>query len=250
MIWPFKRKGTTDEMPMPAPDGGPIWAIGDIHGCADQLDGLLDKIAADGGGRDALVFLGDYADRGPDSARVFQRVRALSTQTDRAVTCLLGNHDRMLLDFLADPARAGARFLGNGGQETLFSYGVMPDRSGSVEERLMAQATAFAAAFADMADWLSARPLWHQSGTCLFVHAQTDPALPMTEQSEDVLLWERPPKHIRPRTDKAWVIHGHTVVPQPRIEGGHIAIDTGAFRGGPMTAVRLARGETPHFVQV
>lgn len=250
MIWPFKRPAAQAEMPPPAPEHGPVWAIGDIHGCAEQLERLLDRIGAEGGARDALVFLGDYADRGPDSAAVFRRLRGLTTAKDRPVTCLLGNHDRMLLDFLDDPVQAGPRFLGNGGQDTLLSYGVLPSRNGTVEDRLLAQATAFAAAFADMADWLSARPLWHLDGTCLFVHAQTNPTLPMAEQSEDVLLWARPPKRILPRADGLWVIHGHTVVPEPRIEGGHIAIDTGAFRGRALTAVRLEPGEAPRFVQV
>lgn len=250
MIWPFKRSATLSDMAPPMPEDGPVWAIGDIHGCAEQLDALLARIDEEGGTPEALVLLGDYADRGPESARVFKRVRALSNDKSRRVTCLLGNHDRMLLDFLADPVGAGARFLGNGGQETLLSYGVLPVTTGSVEDRLMAQASAFATAFADMADWLAARPLWHQSGNCVFVHAQTDPALPMDTQSEDILLWERPPKRISPRSDGVWVIHGHTVVPEPRIEGGHIAIDTGAFRGRALTAVRLAAGEQPRFVQV
>ena len=183
MIWPFNRTAAQADIAPPAPDGGPVWAIGDIHGCAEQLDRLLARIEAEGGGEDALVLLGDYADRGPESARVFERIRSLSAQGTRPVTCLLGNHDRMLLDFLTDPVGAGARFLGNGGQETLLSYGVMPATTGSVEERLLAQASAFATAFADMADWLAARPLWHQSGNCVFVHAQTDPALPMAAQS-------------------------------------------------------------------
>ena len=249
MMWPFNRTVDPDKMPLPAPKSGPVWAIGDIHGCSEQLDALLLRIAQEGSD-DALVLLGDYADRGPDSAGVYQRIRTLSDTAPSLVTCLMGNHDRMLLDFLADPIGAGPRFLGNGGQETLMSYGILPDRRGTVEDRLYNQGKAFAEAFGDMAEWLAARPLWHQDGNCIFVHAQTDPEHPMADQPEDILLWERPPPKIEPRRDGAWVIHGHTVMREPRIQGGHIAIDTGAFQGRALTAVRLAPGEEPRFIQV
>ena len=248
MIWPFGKARGRAPGPAPAPER-PVWAIGDIHGCAAQLDALLDAIEHAGGGAEALVLLGDYADRGPDSAGVFRRIRALSEGEGRAVTCLMGNHDRMLLDFLDDPVGAGARFLGNGGQETLLSFGVLPAASGPAEARLQAQAEAFAAAIGDLRDWLAARPLWHRSGDCVFVHAQTEPATAMEAQPEEVLLWARPPKRQQPRTDGAWVIHGHTVVPEPRVEAGHVAVDTGAYRGGRLTAVRLEAGQAPRFLQ-
>ena len=63
-------------------------AIGDIHGCLTQLDALLDAIAPTPD--DHLIFLGDYIDRGPDSAGVIRRVLNLSTritsQPSRAIT--------------------------------------------------------------------------------------------------------------------------------------------------------------------
>jgi serine/threonine protein phosphatase 1 len=248
MIWPFGNARAENPVAQPAPVR-PVWAVGDIHGCADKLDTLLDAIATAGGARDPLVFLGDYADRGPDSAGVFLRLRALSDAPGRAVTCLMGNHDRMLLDFLDDPVGAGPRFLGNGGQETLLSYGIFPAATGALRDRLTGQATALAAAIGDLREWLLLRPLWHRSGTCIFVHAQTQPPIPMEDQPEAVLLWARPPKRQQPRSDGAWVIHGHTVVPEPRVQAGHIAIDTGAYRGGPLTAVRLEAGTAPRFVQ-
>ncbi|MCH2168786.1 MAG: metallophosphoesterase [Oceanicola sp.] len=248
MIWPFSKAPSSPPDAFPQPDG-PIWAIGDIHGCDDQFDGLLRAIEQAGGGSEPLVLLGDYADRGPSSAAVFTRIRALSESTVRPVTCLMGNHDRMLLDFLEEPVGAGPRFLAHGGQETLLSFGVLPASDGTAEERLNRQAEAFAARIGDLADWLRARPLWHRSGDCLFVHAQTDLSLPIEAQPESTLIWARPPKRIRPRPDGNWVIHGHTVTRTPRIEGRHIAIDTGAYRGGPLTAVRLIADQAPHFVQ-
>lgn len=66
----------------------PNWVIGDVHGCADTLDRLLDAIDHDPQ-RDRLHFVGDLINRGPDNLRVLRRVRALG---DRA-TAVLGNHE-------------------------------------------------------------------------------------------------------------------------------------------------------------
>ena len=68
-------------------------AFGDIHGCIAALDALLSEI--DPIADDTLVFLGDYIDRGPDSAEVIRRVIGLQ-QTCNVVP-LLGNHEAMML---------------------------------------------------------------------------------------------------------------------------------------------------------
>lgn len=66
--------------------------MGDVQGCDDALARLLAEIAFSPS-RDQLVLLGDLVNRGPDSAGVLRRVRAL----DGAVQCVLGNHDLHLL---------------------------------------------------------------------------------------------------------------------------------------------------------
>ena len=55
------------------PDGTRIYAVGDIHGCAESLDRLTAAILYDSrcaSGRCDIVYLGDYIDRGPDSKGV------------------------------------------------------------------------------------------------------------------------------------------------------------------------------------
>lgn len=72
-----------------------VFCIGDIHGAAGALDSLLDRLPDDS----QLWFVGDLVNRGPDSAAVLRRVRALG---DRAIT-ILGNHDLSLLALAEQP---------------------------------------------------------------------------------------------------------------------------------------------------
>ena len=90
---------------------GRLFAIGDIHGCADELSAVLKAIAPTAG--DTVVFVGDYVDRGPASNEVVEI--ALDLQKSKAEAVFLkGNHEDMLLSFLGLPGRYGESFLFNG----------------------------------------------------------------------------------------------------------------------------------------
>lgn len=236
-FWPRRAPAAAPEPAAPPAPERLTHVVGDIHGCAAPLDALLARIEADRGDADAdLVFVGDYVDRGPDSAAVLDRLIALSGARPGRVHCLLGNHDRMLLDFLDAPDR-GRRWLDLGGAATLASFGIGHVSAPSAAERLERMAAALRAALGpDREAWLRARPLWWRSGTLVAVHALTGPDRAMEDQDEATLLWARPGRDLRPRTDGAWVVHGHTILPEPRSLAGHVGIDTGAFRGGPLTA--------------
>ena len=122
----FKRKELTGEaFDAPLASGGLVYAIGDVHGCADLLARLLDRIDEDRemrGGKGEVVLLGDYIDRGDHSRDVVELLLKRSRQAHPPI-CLMGNHERMLLDFVEDPASSG-RWLRFGGLQTLMSYGV------------------------------------------------------------------------------------------------------------------------------
>jgi serine/threonine protein phosphatase 1 len=244
-MWPFRKNPVPVEPPSPPAPERLTYVIGDIHGCRDALDTLLLLINEDRANRPAdIVFVGDYSDRGPDSAGVL----TLLSQMAETSVCLLGNHDRMMLDFLDDPARNGPRWLHFGGQDTLRSYGIINAKGTSADERCEHQAAALTRAMGPgLIDWLRDRPLWWQSGTLIAVHALTETTKPMTQQTEKTLIWGRPDKKLRPRSDGNWVVHGHTIVATPTSVNGHVNVDTGAFQTGHLTAA-VFDGTAPRFL--
>jgi len=92
-----------------AENGPPVtYVVGDIHGCLGPLDRLLAKIAPRA--EDEVVFVGDYIDRGPQSRGVVDRLLGLPYRG----VFLMGNHERMLLDFLAGKTRRSIWRTGGG----------------------------------------------------------------------------------------------------------------------------------------
>lgn len=230
--------------PLPRPDP-PVCVVGDVHGCAALLGQLLDRIAAEpGADRARLILAGDLVDRGPDSAAVLTRVQALC-ESGQAVA-LMGNHERMMLDFLDAPARIGPLWLANGGDATLLSLGVgMPRAPGKAPE-MEALATALRAALPPGQEaWLRALPLsWRpeEPDSALAVsHAGADPSRSFEDQDDRVLLWGHRDFRRKRRADGLWIVHGHVIAREVLAEDGRIGTDTGAFATGRLSAVWLDR---------
>lgn len=230
--------------PSPLPDA-PFLAIGDIHGRIDLLDQLLERI---GNGAEPLIFVGDYVDRGEESAKVLSRLHRLANDGARPVTCLKGNHEAMLLDFVKTPERSGRRWLRNGGLQTLASYRIGGVSEGSSGADLEIGRDAFVKAIGhDVLEWMAAMPTRWASGNMAVVHAGADPALPLEAQDEETLIWGHPQFSQIPRDDGLWIVHGHTIVETPQAREGRISIDTGAYATGRLTALDM-RGDGPEFL--
>lgn len=231
-------EATLSAPPRPTP---PVCIIGDIHGRADLLEAMLLLIGKEPKAATArLIFVGDLIDRGPDSAAVLSRVRQLVDYAPDRVICLMGNHERMMLDFLDDPTEAN-RWLRHGAVETLASLGVQGRAEGDTPDaRLQSLADALRDALPDgMEPWLRALPLWWQEGSLVAVHAGIEPDLPMEAQTAAAFLWGHPDFLLKPRTDGLWLAHGHIVVKTASAEAGRIAVDTGAWESGRLTAAWL-----------
>jgi serine/threonine protein phosphatase 1 len=216
-------------------------ALGDIHGCSLALAAVLEAIAP--GADDTIVALGDYVDRGPDSAEVIDLLLQLA-QRSRLVP-LLGNHELMMLSAIDHGAEHMHYWLACGGLETLDSYG-----------------GALANVPPTHLDFLRSLQRFHETSAHIFVHANYDASLDLGQQPDYSLFWEhlsyRPPppqglrghrrrdqgaveSQVRPAAHHSGktVFVGHT----PQTSGdvldlGHVVcIDTACFLGGYLTAI-------------
>lgn len=231
--------------PASMPPDTRVYAIGDVHGRADLLDVLHDRIVRDAynapEARRVVVYLGDYIDRGPDSAGVIDLLLDAPLPEFEHVF-LMGNHEEFLLHFLDDPA-IGEAWILNGGDATLSSYGVAPAEGG------------IAADLADACDQLREKMpkahldflrdlgVSHREGDYFFVHAGIRPGVPLARQSEEDLLWIREPFLEAADEREFVVVHGHTPVTNAEVHDNRIAVDTGAVWSDRLTAVVLHEDE-------
>jgi serine/threonine protein phosphatase 1 len=231
----------------------PIYfAIGDIHGESGKLaelhDAILERIAFEKQPA-RIIHLGDYVDRGHDSRGAIELVMALEERFrgDAAieVISLAGNHEQMMLDYLAGE---GGSWIDQGGRETVESYGASPE---DIEwRRSIPQAHL---------KWMTGlQVMVHDVDRKLvFVHAGIEPST-FPNCRTQVRLWTRAEAFMndalwprdRPELEGLRVIHGHTPKSyQPEITKRRINVDTGAVFGGPLTAVMLKDDAEPQFLR-
>ena len=226
-----------DFIPAPAslPEGQRVYAVGDVHGCLDRLLAMHELIAGDLAARPAdsavLVHLGDYVDRGPDSAGVIARLAAGSPLTKAPAINLMGNHEYMMLAALVSGETSAIElWLANGGADSLSSWGV--PRSAQPKEWSSYLPKAHLVFLRDLA-------VCHELGGYLFVHAGIRPGIPLDRQSRHDLLWIREPFLSSEQPFGPVVVHGHTPRQEPVIRPNRIGIDTGAVMGGALTCAVL-----------
>ncbi|MDA7963535.1 metallophosphoesterase [Ruegeria sp.] len=230
-----RRTADTTEVAAVAPETR-FYAIGDIHGRLDLLQSLLARLDPEC----PIVFVGDYVDRGEQSAQVLRHLFDLSDVSDRQMTCLMGNHEEMLLQFLDMPEYTSRLWLRNGGLQTLASFGVSCSDDPDDDQARAVAAQLRRAMGETLIDWLHTRPLTWTSGNVTVVHAGLDPTRPVDHQHRQTCLWGHRLFPRTARTDGQWVLHGHTITPAPRSENGVISIDTGAFATGRLTAAEVS----------
>ena len=216
-----------------------LYAIGDVHGQHELLLDALALIALDGGADAQVVVIGDLVDRGPDSCGVINTLME-GIAAGRNWTVLMGNHDRLFETFLRTGGithpkmRPSYTWLSPqlGGLETLASYGV----DTSLPEAALRAAALEAVPEAQRA-FLAGLPLYHESESCLFVHAGLQPRLPLAWQTEDDLIWIRDAFLNHDEPFEKLVIHGHTAIDAPEHKGNRVNIDSGAGFGRALTTV-------------
>ncbi len=220
-----------------------VYAVGDIHGRADQLAQLLGMIRDDceRGPRPSridVILLGDYIDRGRDSAAVLELLSDLALPCIN-LTLLRGNHEQVLLDLSVRPhVRQLSQWLTYGGLETLASYGLSSQLlySNDMDAILVAMQQVVPQAHLDL---LAAMPLHCRIGDYFFVHAGVRPKRPIEAQDAHDLLWIREPFLSSSDDFGAVVVHGHSISRAVEDKPNRIGIDTGAYATGILTAVVL-----------
>jgi serine/threonine protein phosphatase 1 len=228
------------------PEGELIYAVGDIHGRSDLLAKLLLQIEADAATRRSakkrLVFLGDYVDRGPDSRGVVDLLLH-RIPVDFSARFLKGNHEALLLAFLADAERLDLWRL-NGGAATMASYGVDVDKLETTHAPPEAWREAFESGLPmEHLDFFRYLELQIPAADYLFVHAGVRPTVPLDAQREADLIWIRDEFLESSEPFGKIVVHGHTPEREPVVRSNRIGIDTGAVFSGRLTALRLQDGE-------
>lgn len=202
----------------------PIFAVGDVHGCADELEDLLKSLPLKDDS--TVVMLGDYIDRGPYSRRAIDIL--IEAKKKHRVVTLAGNHEEMLREFLdgSNPQRV-ARFILNGGSSTLADFA--DDHGEWVIPR-------------QYLTFLEELQLWHQTDDHFFVHAGVpDIALAQLDpvRDRDEILWIRRAFISNPRRWEKRIVHGHTPVNAVELSATRINVDTACAYGGFLTAIEL-----------
>lgn len=218
---------------------GPFDIIGDIHGCASELETLLGKLGyVDGAhpqGRTA-VFVGDLVDRGPDTPGVLRRVMSMVAAGD--ALCVPGNHENKLGRYLK-------------GRKVQHSHGLA-----ETIEQLDGESEEFHARVREFVDGLvshyvldGGRLVVCHAGLPEKYHGRTSGRVrshalygDTTGETDEFGLPVRYP-WAEDYRGRAAVVYGHTPVPTATWLNNTICLDTGAVFGGKLTALRWPERE-------
>lgn len=197
------------------PAGPATYAIGDIHGEVTLLRRLLAVLPLRE--EDTLVFLGDYLNRGEDSAATIATLRDMG-RSRRACVFLRGNHEDAWLTYWD-----GVRFTGE--PEISGAEKAWNDFDGQLP--------------VEVGQWLARTLIEYEDEHAYYVHAGLEPGKPAWRTPALLKLWG--PKGFL-ESAYEWgkpVVFGHWQQSEPLVQPNKIGIDTGAYRTGVLTAVRL-----------
>ena len=227
-----------------------VFAVGDIHGCKELLNVIHNKIieaSKNKEGEKLLIYLGDYIDREPDIKGTIQTLIDFQPENFTKVF-LLGNHEQMLLDFMAGKRNSLYIWLGNGGLETLESYG--SDMNSYIDhsmelkdEELIRKQFTRLLPFSHK-NFFNQLILNYEWGNYFFVHAGINPDLPIEKQEKETMLWTREKNFFNPKmTCSKIIVHGHTPVEKIEKYPFRINLDTGSFYSGKLSCLKIENGK-------
>jgi serine/threonine protein phosphatase 1 len=238
LMWKSRRINA----PPLLPEGLRIYAVGDVHGRVDLLKQLFSRVDEDLKehpiGETLHIFLGDYIDRGQNSAAVLDLLieRARTHRT----SFLKGNHELFLFEFLENPGVL-KHWEQYGALPTLASYGLTPTVNADPKEQAELSASLRNVIPKSHSQFFAGLKLCFTCGDFFFVHAGVRPGTPLWRQREEDLLWIRDDFLLHEKPFEKIIVHGHTPVWEPDVRTNRINIDTGAYASGRLTCLRLER---------
>lgn len=189
----------------------------DLHGRLDHFRAAV--AAASSPSDDTFIFLGDYIDRGPESAQLVKELRELQEGRPNVI-CLSGNHEYMMLWGLTQGDEQLRGWMANGGRSTIDSY---TDGLGNLDEEAMMQDC----------QWFSELPFFHEDDHRVYVHAGVIDGASLHEQSLERFHWSRYGEEDGTGWNGKHVVHGHTPDRDgPKTIGNRTACDVGAVWTG------------------
>jgi len=234
--------------------------IGDIHGCYDEFNELLNKIEYKPE-EDQLILVGDYVDRGLKSKEVVEQVKSLVEEW--GVIALKGNHDQMMVDAIDKEEDADdKRWTRNGAFQTLQSYSGLDFSDESSEWDTYIEGKEFIKQhYAHHLEFLRSLPLYYETDSHIFVHAGINPSHENWKESQPIneFYWIREVFFNYATNLEKKVVFGHTpAVNLHRSEaiwfspmGNKIGIDGGCVFGLNLNCLEISEdGEyITHFVK-
>ncbi|MSQ95580.1 MAG: serine/threonine protein phosphatase [Gemmataceae bacterium] len=206
-------------------------AIGDIHGCLRALDALSSVVCLQPD--DLVITLGDYVDRGYESAAVLDRL--IELQGRCRLVALKGNHDLMMMDARRDPDVFSDWFY-CGGQQTLESYEADPHWD-LFQDAIPARHWRFLETVCVP---------YHEIDTHFFVHANVYQDMPLSKQPESMLYWEKlDSDEKRMHVSGKIMVCGHSAQRsgQPLVLPHVVCIDTWVYGDGWLTCLDVKTGK-------
>jgi len=230
-------------------DATRLYVIGDIHGRADLLDQIAEKISLDirqyPGPKCLTITLGDYIDRGPDSRGVLDRLARNPFPT--SYVALKGNHEELFESFMQDPS-IGHHWRRLGALETIHSYRVPVSALMTGQGFEEARNALKLAVPNEHLRFLASLKTSLTIGEFFLCHAGVRPSVSLERQKVDDLLWIREEFLSSTMSFGKIVIHGHSPVQWPEVRPNRINIDTGAFATGRLTCLVVENGRPRRFL--
>jgi serine/threonine protein phosphatase 1 len=222
-----------------------IYTIADIHGNYELLVKLLNRILPlrkSDGGKDQLIFLGDYIDRHYDSPKVIDLLIQIKNEYPEQVVTLKGNHEYLLLNALGYEGTDILKKMGNfrcwtenGADHTIRGYlyqkvimDLLPENLTETQiKELIPQSHI---------DFFQSCLNYYQFDNFTFVHGGYNPFIPLAEHMPEVFYWDRKlfgyvRDNIRANKSLGWepqvIVCGHSG-PNILVHDNYLMLDSGA----------------------